>query len=310
MGGEIGIVEKEVGERGTCFKFNVLLITGDVDSCEHSGLLTRVQSPRGSERSQVVLMVKSGERSRTLQAFMHRLGIKVHALKQHVQLDPALRRIKQKLCSSSYSSSSSSVPLSSLEGTDDISHHPRPRPQTGFVLIVIDAAAGTLPAMLMAVSEFRKDLSERCCTRVIWLGADFDNGELELAPPDLLISKPLHGSRLYQAIALLPEFGGVPPRRGRVSVSETEKEKEKEKEICCEIKEVGRPLTGKNILVVDDDPIGRKIAAFVSSQLGAASFSCENGAAAFHHFRESLHCQTPPFDCILMDCEVILIFCL
>ncbi|XP_057789986.1 histidine kinase CKI1-like [Salvia miltiorrhiza] len=278
MGGEIGIVDKEVGERGSCFRFNVLL-TGSLSAADF-------WLPNKAHSSRVVLLLKSAQRSNVLQAFMQRLGIKVHAVKQHQQLRPTLNKIKQKMNLSSHSSSSSrSVPLSSLDGIDQ-------NKQSGLVLMVVDTCVGPFSEMSGAIADFRRDLSSCCYTRVVWLDsatAEFDVDEL--AAPDLVISKPFHGSRLYQTIALLPEFGGVPPRRGGAAEREEE--------------EVGKPLMGKKILVVDDDPVGRKIATFVASQLGAEPFCCENGAAACRLVCESLRGgESARFDCILMDCEM------
>ncbi|XP_012836535.1 PREDICTED: histidine kinase CKI1-like [Erythranthe guttata] len=82
---------------------------------------------------------------------MHRIGIKVHIVKQYEQLSPSLKRIKRKLNLSHYSSSGKSTtssarskkefPLSALEGTDDVLPNPRAG-YSGFVLIVIDTSVG------------------------------------------------------------------------------------------------------------------------------------------------------------------------
>ncbi|KAL3653349.1 hypothetical protein CASFOL_003030 [Castilleja foliolosa] len=364
MGGEIGIVDREVGERGTCFRFNVFFSTytnnrreldiesnGDkfsIDSFRRSGLIVRsTQSPK-TEGSQVLLFMQSSERSNVLQSFMQSLGIKVHVVKQHQQLYPALKKIKQKLINSSraHSSRSSSsstrskeVPLSALDGAEDISSLPsqkRTNVRAGPVLVVIDMRAGPFREIARAVAEFRRDLNEDCYSRIVWLdktGAGNSNfhglDEDKLPPSDLVISKPFHGSRLYQVIRLLPEFGGgPPPRRGETSQN-IEKVKHVASRSCVnensfldqksEIEELGgpnskKPLMGKKILIADDDAIGRKIATFVVSQLGADIFSCENGEEAWKLVRKGLEdgakaCGDSkdllvPFDCILMDCEM------
>ncbi|KAL0459761.1 UNVERIFIED_CONTAM: Histidine kinase CKI1 [Sesamum latifolium] len=155
MGGEIGIVDKEIGERGTCFRFNVFFSAQDThastharatdieaissDSFQQLGPIVRIHSPK-TEVSQVILFIQSDKRRYILQSFMQRLGIKVHAVKQHEQLSPTLKRIKQKLNLSHHSSSrksegnsrsdghtshasstrSKEVPLSTLDGMDNI----------------------------------------------------------------------------------------------------------------------------------------------------------------------------------------------
>ncbi|KAL9148605.1 hypothetical protein ABFS82_12G052500 [Erythranthe guttata] len=327
IGGEIGIVDKEAGERGTCFRFNAFFETDNNSSpsaniesighdlFRHSGTSLRTHSLK-NKGSQVLLLIDSPERSTLLQGFMHKIGIKVHVVKQYGQLSPSLKRIKRKLNLSYYSSSGKSTtssarskkefPLSALEGTDN--------------------------EISRVVAEFRRDLSENCCSRVVWLdslqGIDEDN----LSPLDLVISKPLHASCLYQTIGLLPEFGGLPPprkgeashsveniRRGNdVASSDGGANKSSVKGSKCEIEEVGgannkkKLLLGRKILVGDDDPISRKIATFVGVQLGASIFPCENGEEAWKVVCKSLderkHVGASetlfPFDCILMDCEM------
>ncbi|KAI3449996.1 hypothetical protein Pfo_006661 [Paulownia fortunei] len=375
MGGKIGIVDKEVGERGTCFRFNVFFSTHETDistnaraadieangdyissdSFQHSGPIIRIHSPK-TEGSQVILFIQSAKRSNVLQTFMQRLGIKVHVVKQHEQLSPALKRIKQKLNVSHHSSSGKSegysrsdghasrasstrskeVPLSALDGTDNVS--PSQKKPNAWVVCPFREIS-------RAVAEFRRDLNDNCCSRVVWLDKpDASNtnfqglDEDKLPPSDLVISKPFHGSRLYQTIGLLPEFGGMPPGRGEIShnaekvqprnissfetsISDVASKSGVKGKISAnqkgEIEELGgpnsrKPLMGKKILIADDDPIGRKIATFVASQLGATIFSCENGEEAWKLVCRSLKDGTNagaskdsvPFDCILMDCEM------
>ncbi|CAA2989408.1 histidine kinase CKI1-like [Olea europaea subsp. europaea] len=122
MGGEIRIVDKETGERGTCFRFNAFLST-----CTKASIFGNVRD-------------------------------------------------------------------------DDIEVQ----------------GAGPFRDICRAVAEFRRDLSNNCCSRVIWLdkpgtnrinfhGLDKD----KLPEMDLIISKPLHDSHLKQTIGLLPAFGGI-----------------------------------------------------------------------------------------------------
>ncbi|GER40778.1 histidine kinase CKI1 [Striga asiatica] len=328
MGGEIGIVDKEIGEKGTCFRFNVFFSTCEssnanpldieASNCSYfSNETTRFLSPK-TESSHVLLFMKSTERCKAIKRFMQRLGIKADVITHHENLSPALKRIKQKLSLSIHTSPSShtsstrskEVPMSNLEGLDG----PRAR-FSNFVLLVIDSRAGPFRDISRALAEFRRDLSGSFCSRVVWLG--FEGGsslqgldEDKLPASDLVILKPLHGSRLYRVIGLLPEFGGenFDSDVGRV---------ESEKSFICgesKIEEVGgpdgkTPLMGKRILIVDDDSIGRKVAVFVVSQLGArVVVTCENGEEAWRLVREKLENgakdDSVPFDCIIMDCEM------
>ncbi|KAL2535239.1 Histidine kinase CKI1 [Forsythia ovata] len=448
MGGEIGIVDKEVGERGTCFRFNAFFSTcnetgisgnareddievqgGSIssDSYQYSGSITRIHSPK-AEVSQVVIFIQSNERSQIIQKFMERQGIKAYAVKQHEQLSETLKRIKQKLNLSHQSSSGKSdvnslrassnrskdVPLSSLDGTDNVPPLQRRtscRGFSSFVLIVIDTGAGPFRDISRAVAEFRRDLSNNCCSRVVWLDKPGTNrinfhglDEDKLPAMDLIISKPLHGSRLKQIIGLLPEFGGaiqgmplrrgentcnseystsaaankthtgqiagksssenIPSRMGEIEELDipsklyrvsglspefaprggenTYSAENMPGQICPESSTSAKantsqnramtekisgeslplqkgegssskkPLTGKKILVADDDPIGRKIATSFASQLGANTYSCVNGEQALEAVCNGLKDQyitgaskiSVPFDYILMDCEM------
>ncbi|KAK9281199.1 hypothetical protein L1049_004094 [Liquidambar formosana] len=260
MGGEIGIVDKEIGERGTCFKFNVYLTTsetasianvkeGDIelsgdykpsDSHQHLGPTIRTPSPK-HEGSRVVLLIQSDERRRISQKVMENLGIKVSVVKHWEHLPHTLKKIKRKMnlshqsssgksdwssrsdCLSKSASQNSSVgakdmPLSAMDGTDHMlpahrrTHH---RGAPSFILILIDASAGPFPQLCRAVAEFRRNLSITSC-KVVWLdkptARSIDYKSLEedkLSSNDHIISKPFHGSRLYQVIGFLPEFGGT-----------------------------------------------------------------------------------------------------
>lgn len=146
MGGEIGIVDKENGERGTCFRFNIFLTTcnappstdltlGEVDiqagnaatsgafSCQlpqglwirttrHPGLNV-ANSPRPSPRpegSHVIILMESKERRRMVQKLFETLGIKVSVVREDEQFSYALKKIKRKAGLSHRSSSGASDP--------------------------------------------------------------------------------------------------------------------------------------------------------------------------------------------------------
>ncbi|KAL0435970.1 UNVERIFIED_CONTAM: Histidine kinase CKI1 [Sesamum radiatum] len=355
MGGEIAIVDKEIGERGTCFRFNVFFSAQEThastharaadieaissDSFQHLGPIIRIHSPK-TEGSQVILFIQSDKRRYILQSFMQRLGIKVHVVKQHEQLSPTLKRIKQKLNLSHHISSGKSegnsrsdghtshasstrskeVPLSTLDGMDNVLPTlKKPNVWGGtfaFILVVIDTSGGPFREISRAVAEFRMDLNEKYCSRVVWLdrpdmsSTNFQGlDEDKLPASDLVITKPFHGSRFYETIRLLPEFGGMPPRTGETIRNNSTLEANTSYVVSNR-----KPLMGKKILVADDDPIGRKIAVSVVSQLGANIVSCENGEEAWRLVYKNLTNDVTnavgasklsiPFDCILMDCQM------
>ncbi|XP_019057557.1 PREDICTED: LOW QUALITY PROTEIN: histidine kinase CKI1-like [Tarenaya hassleriana] len=133
MGGEIRIVDKDIGQKGTCFRFNIFLTTsesptndtamrqdketkGDCLSTPNLGTSSanrsiRSMSPRlnsiflssspRSDGSRVVLLLKDEERRRVTQKYMESLGINVTVVEKWEHLDHVLERMKSKLNGSS-----------------------------------------------------------------------------------------------------------------------------------------------------------------------------------------------------------------
>jgi DNA-binding response OmpR family regulator len=109
------------------------------------------------------------------------------------------------------------VPLNSMDGIDQkpsASRSSNLRGASGFVLLVIDAGAGPFQELCRVVAEFKRDLPSSCY-KVVWLDKPTSRSinlrgfEHDLINPrDDILLKPFHGSRLYQVIRLLPEFGG------------------------------------------------------------------------------------------------------
>ncbi|KAK6119742.1 hypothetical protein DH2020_046512 [Rehmannia glutinosa] len=231
MGGEIGIVGKEFGERGSCFRFNVLLSTCEPDICTNatsaldieanngdyiSGPIIRIHTSPKTERSQVLLFIQSAERSKVVQNFMQRLGIKVHIVKQHEQLSPALKKIKRKLNLSQHSSwgksdgnsrsdehasstQSKEVPLSSLDGIDDILPSQKRLNArgsfSGFVMVVIDTRAGPFREISRAIADLRRDLNDNCYSRVVWLDNPSDaSNSISMALERISYHRPIWSS--------------------------------------------------------------------------------------------------------------------
>nr|APR64062.1 hypothetical protein [Populus tomentosa] len=288
MGGEIGIMNKENGEKGTCFKFNVFLDICEIPSTDNKnaevdiegdsmpdgelnysnltirtpspGLVIRTLSPRLSilssspkiEGSHVVLLIQNEERLRSSQKYIEGLGIKVSSVKEWEHLHSTLKRIKARHNVSSHSSSGKSdlgsksdhcnsrsmkdVPLSSMDGIDKKSSASRSsnlRGAPGFILLVIDAGAGPFQELCRVVTEFKRDLHSSCC-KIVWLdkptsrSINLRSFEQDLIDPrDDILLKPFHGSRLYQVIRLLPEFGATNALKDPGSSSSTHSQRTK-----------------------------------------------------------------------------------
>ncbi|XP_057517813.1 histidine kinase CKI1 [Amaranthus tricolor] len=137
MGGDIEIVDKANGEKGTCFRFNIFLIvqeetvahdhpteqllTEHKDTNLSAGLTTCVQSPR-TEKSLVILLIKNEARRGMVQRYMESLGINVFVLSQTKQFSSTLKKIKSKIIEPQcYNSSSGRSDFSPPCGTTYLS---------------------------------------------------------------------------------------------------------------------------------------------------------------------------------------------
>ncbi|MED6118898.1 hypothetical protein PIB30_007061 [Stylosanthes scabra] len=367
MHGDIEISEKDLGEKGTCFTFNVLLnayntITNPTPKEEEEqqqgsnekGPLPTLQtcssgssicsiSPRfrirGSspkpEPSRVVMLIADEYRRKATQRFMESLGIKVMAAKRWQDLFHVLKKIKQRCLNSSSQSSSShgseylsvsstlsrsrGLPLSSMDGNFDELNL-----SDGLVLVVVDTNAGPVFELWKMVSNFKRGLCNPC--QIVWLDKkkmllkDLDRNMLD--QKDIVLMKPFHGSRLFQVMRLLPEFGGGSSRSHNSrsgkslrdwnsssrchSYHEGERKGENDGGEIIQEGEDAKPLSEKKILVVDDNPLMRMIALRTLIQLGAVIEQCENGEAAVKLVGDGLIKDFPnlPYDYILMDCQM------
>lgn len=361
MHGDIGIMEKDCGEKGTCFRFNVLLNLCESELltiregnengsssniCANKSPMLNICSPsRRHEPSRVILYIADEERLRTSQMFMESLGIKVNVVNHWKDLFYTLKKIKQKghnlsdqsspecsdlsfLSTSSYNNNSyaarvTRVPFRSMDTIEYISSVFKKTnlgAAPGFILMVIDVNAGPFSKIFKVVSNFKKDLSNPC--KVVWLDKSIVNNIdfKTIDQDDIVISKPFHGSRLFDAIKLLPEYGGnwqTSPRLGISSSSSSSRDSKSKAIIKCssvqqeEIQECGelsycKPLSGKKFLVVEDVALLRKITLATLMDLGATCDQCENGEQAVKLVSEVLtrDFPNPPFDYILMDCQV------
>jgi len=390
MHGDIGIVDKEVGKRGTCFKFNVLLTlcenetvnyeygstSGDKNLTLEKKLTIRTASSGSSicslspkfhvspshrsEPSHVILYITDEERRRTSQLFMESLGIKVKVVKSRNHLIHTLKKIKKQRgdqfsdesspessemssrCTSYNSSCSRRVPFRAMDHGNEYLSSMFKKKNNGaapsFVLIIIDANAGPFSKLCKIVTNFKKDLLNP--SKVVWLEKPFESSVdfRAIDQDDIVISKPFHGSRLFQVIKLLPEFGGNWISNSSKSRNEVRSQVPSNDESVClsveqcwkgtqksyvnmgrkgsvhqgEIEECGessnsKPLSGKKFLVVDDSSMLRKICMATLRSLGVTTIDqCENGEEAVRTVQEGLikDFTNPPYDYILMDCQV------
>lgn len=119
MKGEITIVEKEHGERGACFKFNVLLTlckSQPIDTSEehlranndwpqsgfHQHLASFWSPAPKQEGSHIILFITGEERRQVLKRYIeNNLNIRVTIVRQEKMLYQELKKIKHKMDPSS-----------------------------------------------------------------------------------------------------------------------------------------------------------------------------------------------------------------
>ncbi|KAB2621605.1 histidine kinase CKI1-like [Pyrus ussuriensis x Pyrus communis] len=208
MGGEIRILDKENGERGTCFSFDVSLLTckpksGDIEEesrIMHSdrsanafqpfGIQLLVPSPK-QEGSHVVLFIEGDERRKILVKYISRLNIKVSYVTYAKNLLPQLEKIKRKLdisyfnyseksqqgfhdqlSTSAFKNSDSRASDGSQSTKDEDGRTCRKinsrNSPASIVLVVIDTNGGAFSELYTTMASFRKDIHNSRC-KVVWL---------------------------------------------------------------------------------------------------------------------------------------------
>ncbi|KAJ7973279.1 Histidine kinase CKI1 [Quillaja saponaria] len=369
MGGDIRIVDKELGERGTCFNFNVKLPICEPEVADPEEEQPRMHiraSPSKTDGSHVVLFIAGDERRRILTKYIESLNIKVSNVKQGKNLIPHLEKIKRKLDLSYFSyseknqlssveylgksASSESDSAAKYEGSlsikDEMDYLSLPHRKSssksspGIILIVIDASNGGLFSELCSsVANFRKDIHSSRCKVVCLDNPAEENRGIHLF--DHIISKPFHGSRLYQVLGLIPELkkcnlpklvtGAKTAQEAEYSTNsgnlnvldckEHETETSTSSNPTLELQQIvvqkwdeessEGPLSGKKLLVVDDVKFLRQLTTATLTKVGAQVEACENGKEAFDQickilsdYRKEGQVDALPFDYIVMDCEM------
>ncbi|XP_059313286.1 histidine kinase CKI1-like [Lycium ferocissimum] len=339
MGGEIKIVDKDDGERGTRFQFNIFLTTcveaeEQENSAQNHGLRNYLShhlgmqfrsSPPRSEGYHVVLFLTGEKRRKVLSRVIGNMNIKVSEVRRINELARLLDRIKRNLDLSSCSLEKYALNLNLTtddtnavaSDTKDTHDHVIPHLKrsisygsSNVILIIIDSQAGHLLELSSTVVNFKKDLQNVTC-KVVLLQDHVRPQENRHPPFDYAFPKPLHGKRLHEVLRLLSENPNSPIQHDR---NKTSQEIE-----CQELKEIVIPdgnknntskdLKGKKVLVVDDQPILRRYASRVLQKEGADVDVCENGQEAFYKVCRSLNDTLEgevdkSYDFIMMDCEM------
>ncbi|GAA0151113.1 histidine kinase receptor of two-component system [Lithospermum erythrorhizon] len=333
IGGEIGIMDKPWGERGTCFRFNAYFSSepnenGDKEvrsfyefaESELQQLSNTRVLPSVEWSSQVILFIQNDERGRIIKHFMENHGIKVFVVKDHRELCSHLRRIREgklSLCyhsSSGHSDSSTpraqkscpkskDIPLSSMDGRMN-----SPRNTSSFNLILIDTSSSAIQVIHEVLREFRREIGFMH-SRVVWMkkcGTQSIEVEDLDDSTDVIVSKPLHGSRLNQILKLLPEYGGLMhSTKQDLTISNSNNTTSDFTLRGCDGLHTQRPMIGKRVLVAEDNLVQQMVTKQVLSKLGAEVDSCQTGAKAVELVSNGLKNRAkPPYAYIFMDCKM------
>jgi hypothetical protein len=333
MGGEISILDKEPGEQGTCFKFNIFLRSGEVafqdTSRREETNQAAIDGPFMIKESHSVklhslLFVQGTETKRILQTWIESLGIKVWAACLAEHISPTLEKIKHSI---NFSTKSDSALLcktfsrkSELQpGAELCSTSPLR------ILVIVDLSNGNLPKILSTLTDFIERNTHLYCK--IACIADSKVTEEELSKfralrCDLTLRRPIHGSRLHELFKLIQELEKAEELYvDRAATIWAEPQIAEQSVKPCEIPEgtstrieVEKPLRGKHVLLVDDNEIMRRVGlAILSHELGARVEAAEDGSEALYLVKKALETRGKHgndsfnYDAIFMDCQVNII---
>lgn len=334
MGGDIRIVDKRAGEKGTCFNIDFKLATYEVESTDNEGL----QSVRGSPKqdgSHVILLMEGDQRRKLLMKYIESLNIRVSYVKQGKNLLPLLEKIRQNLDDSYFSSYAAEkthmglVDLNEIESDfksdlgSNIDDHivssrsnSKRSSSTGIMLFVVDASAGPFSELSSAMIYLRKGIHNSRC-KVVWLDHPTVHVARSVHPPpyDYIMYKPLHGSRLRQVLGLIPELKSLnfPELVDKCEALEMGESSSHQSSLKHDDISTDNRLNGKKALVVEDHAVIRQATVRIIRKLGAEVEMCENGKEAFDRICKLLSDQRKkgdsisplPYDYVFMDCEVI-----
>jgi CheY-like chemotaxis protein len=349
MGGEISICDKEPGEKGTCFKFNIFLRSGEValhetirhEEANRSAISEPFMlSESHSMKVHSLLFVQGSETKRILQTWIESLGIKVWTAKHAEHISPTLEKIKHSINSSSKSDSvllckTFSRKNDNVEGEEFLfspekNSAPLPRAELSRelplrILVIVDLSSGKHPEILTNLTEFTGRNANLCCKIACISDSKVNKNDLSQfrgLPCDLLLRKPIHGSRLHNLFRLIQELEKT--EESYINRAPTypspEPPRENQPEKHCEITEETSNvvnsknlLRGKHVLLVDDDFVIRRVGSKVLSKLGAEVEVAENGLEALDLVKKALERGLTraqhgdysfTYDAIFMDCQV------
>ncbi|XBI36047.1 hypothetical protein VPH35_121631 [Triticum aestivum] len=342
MGGEISIRDKEPGEAGTCFGFNVFLKASKSPEVEDNleegrAAPSLFREPACFKGGHCVLLVHVEETRRILHAWMESVGMKIWPVSCAELLAPAI----DKVCSAFSGSPSRPTSMSSLHsagGNDlddtierclvskEMASHLQSSRGTGgnhgghlhafSLLIVVDVSAGRLHEAAREAASLARTKLQASCKVVCLTDLKTPSEDLrrfkEASSFDLELRKPIHGSRLHKLLQVMRDLQASPfehlhPYQFEMSAADQTTASASEITLAVPVgpANVGdcKPLEGMRVLLVDDTMLLQRIHGQMLSDLGAAVEIAGDGSVALAMFTEVLR-NALPYDVVLMDCQM------
>lgn len=307
-----------------------------------------------------LLMIEGDETKRIMQGWIQNLGVKVWTINHWELLYPTLEKIKDNFNISGKFDTKSHINFlnttASYKSSKEKEHSEMDNvlPSTNkefkngsgglgiYWLIVVELVHANFSEIALALKNFT-DKIPRSHYKIVWLlNSNVPREDLRRSkevPCDLILQKPIHGSRLYLLLRLLQNFGRenedhiLDERQNTRQYGESNSFMESNKFLINSsifrsnqyanqifgskdsLKDE-KPLKGMNILLVEDVSTLRHVATTMLARLGATIKSSENGLDALNLIRDALKELSPErdtemgeskrfyYDVIIMDCEV------
>jgi DNA-binding response OmpR family regulator len=202
------------------------------------------------------------------------------------------------------------------------------------LLVVIDVSNGGLEDISNEMAKFSGTKHQTPCKLVFLADLKTTSGDLRRFSElgcDLVLRKPMHGSRLYAILRTLRELQASdaqnPAQVGPAEVAGTSHQPELPGILLQDVQgtpaateveaqrlktENDKPLAGMHVLLAEDSLVLQAIQRRMLSQLGATVKLAVDGSEALKLYKEALEqaivseddTKQLPYDVIFMDCEV------
>ncbi|KAI4976636.1 hypothetical protein ZWY2020_050243 [Hordeum vulgare] len=241
MGGEISIKEKEPGEAGTCFGFNIFLKVSEPPEVEED--LEQGRTPPSAFREPAcfkgghcVLLAHGDETRRILHTWMESVGMKVWPVTRAEFLAPTLEKARSAPGASPLRSASTSS-LHGVgsgdfnSGTTDrcfsskemVTHLRNSSGMAGShgghlhlfgLLVIVDVSGGRLDKVALEAPTLARIKQQAPCRVVCLTDLKTPSEDMrrfkEAASVDLELRKPIHGSRLHKLLQVMRDLQANP----------------------------------------------------------------------------------------------------